>query len=67
MFYGGIPLISDSKPGDQDYNGGRWHLNVLKTGVDASKYAEACYEEALNVDDFESTDMYFECPIRPRN
>lgn len=66
MFYGGLPLISDSKPGDQDYNGGRWHLNVLKAGVDAGKYAEACHEEALDTNDFDSTDMYFECPMRPR-
>ena len=66
MFYDGLPLISDSKPGDQDYNGGRWHLNILKTGVDASKYNEACNVEALDINDFESTDMYFECPMRPR-
>ncbi|WP_370480108.1 hypothetical protein [Tamlana flava] len=66
MFYGGIPLISDSKPGDKDYNGGRWHLNVLKAGVDPTKYSEACSVESLNVTDFHSTDMYFECPMRPR-
>ena len=23
-FLDGVPLISESKPGDQDYNGGRW-------------------------------------------
>ena len=28
-FKDGVPLISDSKPGDKNYNGGRWHLNVL--------------------------------------
>ncbi|WP_242204408.1 hypothetical protein [Aestuariivivens insulae] len=66
MFYGGLPLISDSKPGDQDYNGGRWHMNLLKEGVDASKYAEACNEEALDLNDFESIDMYFECPLLPK-
>jgi len=27
-FKDGVSLISESKPGDQDYNGGRWHLNV---------------------------------------
>ena len=27
-FKDGIGLISEAKPGDQDYNGGRWHLNV---------------------------------------
>ena len=64
-FYGGIPLVSDSKPGDQDYNGGRWHLNVIKEGVDTSKYHMVCSEEGIDLDDFESTDMYFECPMLP--
>lgn len=66
MFYGGVPLISDSRPGDQDYNGGRWHLNVLKAGVDPAKYAEACQQEDLDPMDFDSTEAYFECPLRPR-
>ena len=64
-FYGGVPLISDSKPGDQDYNGGRWHMLVLKEGVDPAKYAEACSEEDLDMYDFESTGNYFECPLLP--
>ena len=46
-FKDGVPLISESKPGDQDYNGGRWHLNVLKAGVPAGKYADACRVEDL--------------------
>jgi len=66
MFYGEVPLISDSKPGDKDYNGGRWHLNVLKDGVDTAKYAEACKMEDLDPADFDSTPDYFECPLRPR-
>ena len=45
-FKDGVPLISESKPGDQDYNGGRWHLNLLKTGVDPDKYMNA-----IGVDD----------------
>ena len=36
-FLNDVPLISESKPGDQDYNGGRWHMNVLKEGVDPDK------------------------------
>ncbi|MCK5441469.1 MAG: hypothetical protein KAJ23_06235 [Maribacter sp.] len=62
----GVPLISDSKPGDQDYNGGRWHLNVLKEGVDPAKYANACQSEDLDPADFMATDNYFGCPLRPR-
>ena len=65
-YQGGVPLISESKPGDQDYNGGRWHLNVLKESVDPSKYADACSPEELDLNDFMSTDNYFGCPIRPR-
>ena len=64
-FRNGKPLISDSKPGDQDYNGGRWHMNVLKDGVDPDKYANACSAEDLDLNDFTSTPNYFECPLLP--
>lgn len=65
-FKDGVPLISESKPGDQDYNGGRWHLNVLKAGVQPDKYANACRVEDLDLNDFDSTGDYFECPLLPR-
>jgi hypothetical protein len=65
-FKDGVPLISESKPGDQDFNGGRWHLNVLKMGVDPAKYATATSVEDLDLNDFMSRDKYFECPVRPR-
>ena len=62
----GLGLISESKPGDQDYNGGRWHLNVLKDDVQAGKYTDACSVEDLDLNDFVSQDVYFECPLLPR-
>jgi hypothetical protein len=65
-FKDGVPLISESKPGDQDYNGGRWHMNALKSTVSPTKYANACSVEELDLNDFMSTDMYFECPLLPR-
>ena len=65
-FKDGKPLISESKPGDQDYNGGRWHLNTLKSSVLCSKYASTDTVEALDPADFDSTDTYFECPLLPR-
>ena len=65
-FKAGVPLISESKPGDADYNGGRWHLNVLKAGVNPAKYADACSVEALDLNDFMATDAYFVCPLLPR-
>ncbi|MCI0696205.1 hypothetical protein L0337_29910 [candidate division KSB1 bacterium] len=65
-FKDGIGLISDAKPGDQDYNGGRWHVNVLRSGVDPAKYATACNVEDLDPADFEGTQEYFECPLLPR-
>ena len=64
-FKNGAPLISESKPGDQDYNGGRWHLNVLKSTVDPDKYANADRVEDLDPADFDAMDMYFECPLLP--
>jgi hypothetical protein len=65
-FKDGYGLISESKPGDQDYNGGRWHLNVLKSTVDPNKYINACSVEELDLNDFDSTPNYFECPLLPR-
>lgn len=60
-FKDGVPLISESKPGDQDYNGGRWHLNVYN-GVDCPDVDNV---EDLNPADFEPMDVYFECPLLP--
>ena len=60
-FRDGVPLISESGPGDQDYNGGRWHLNV-SVNCDAS----ADSVEDLILADFASTSIYFECPLLPR-
>ena len=65
-FKNGVPLISESKPGDADYNGGRWHMNVLKDGVPEDRYANACSVEDLDLSDFDSTGNYFECPLLPR-
>ena len=65
-FKDGVPLISESAPGDQDYNGGRWHLNVLKIEVDPDKYMNASSVAELDLNDFVSTDDYFECPLLPR-
>ena len=61
----GLGAISETQPGDQDYNGGRWHVNTLKEGVDPDKYWNTCTVEDLDLEDFESTDVYFECPMIP--
>lgn len=65
-FLNGVGIISEAKPGDPDYNGGRWHLNTLKADVDPDKYANACSVEDLDLADFEGTADYFECPLLPR-
>ena len=65
-FYDGIGLISESKPGDQDYNGGRWNLQVLKDGV-TTDYTMATSDTDLDPMDFVSADTYFECPLLPTN
>lgn len=64
-FADGLGAISESKPGDQDFNGGRWHVNVLAPGVDPDKYDTVCRVEDLDLADFVSTDTYFECPLLP--
>jgi hypothetical protein len=65
-FADGVAAISESKPGDQDYNGGRWHVNLLNDDVDPTKYEDATSVDDLDLDDFHSTDTYFECPLRPQ-
>ena len=65
-FADGVAAISESQPGDQDYNGGRWHVNLLNEDVDPEKYADATSVEDLDLSDFHSTDTYFECPLLPR-
>ena len=65
-FKDGIGLISESKPGNRDYNGGRWQLNLLKEGIPADKYSGACSVEDLDIADFESQSLYFECPLLSR-
>ncbi len=68
--FNGAPLISESKPGDQDYNGGRWHMNVIDPALSpelgCEKYTGATSVEDLDLDDFVSTNNYFECPLLPR-
>ena len=38
----------------------------LKENIGPNKYSEACSTEDLDLNDFESTDNYFECPLLPR-
>lgn len=64
-FKDGIGAISEAKPGDQDFNGGRWHVNALKDGVDPGKYSGSSSVEELDLNDFASTETYFECPLLP--
>ena len=65
-FADGVGLISESKPGDQDYNGGRWNLYVLIDPT-STKYSNETSDENLDMDDFESAGVYFECPLLPGN
>ena len=65
-FKDGVGAISVSKPGDKDWNGGRWHVNVIKEGVDPNKYPDASAVGDLDLNDFMGTDIYFECPLLPR-
>ena len=60
-FKDGVPLISESGPGDQDFNGGRWHLN---TSTNCDPTADSV--EDLDLAAFTSTSTYFECPLLPR-
>jgi hypothetical protein len=60
-----VGAISESKPGDQDWNGGRWDVYVPKEGV-MTDYSNADSVEDLDLNDFESAGVYLECPLTPR-
>ena len=62
-FKDGVGAISESKPGDQDYNGGKWALYLPKGGVDVTKYEDACSVEDLDLNDFEAVPVWFQCPL----
>lgn len=66
-FAGSYDHLSESAPGDQDYNGGRWEVFNLKAGVDPSKYDDVSSTDdpAFDPNDWESTHFYFECPLLP--
>jgi hypothetical protein len=66
-FKDGVPLISESGPGDTDYNGGRWEEWVIITPGDcASKYSNAdSADELIASGDFMLSGRYFECPLLP--
>ena len=64
-FKDGIGLISEAKPGDQDYNGGRWEVWVLKADA-TTDYSNADSDADLNLDDFELAGAYFVCPLQPK-
>ena len=66
-FQDGVGAISESKPGDQDYNGGRWDVYVLKEGVDRDKYSGATSVEDLDLNDFMPAGVWLECPLLPRH
>lgn len=67
-FAGSYHHLSESAPGDQDYNGGRWEVFHLKSGVDAGKYDDVNSTDDPNFDpdDWMSTHVYFECPMLPQ-
>jgi hypothetical protein len=65
-FADGVGAISEAKPGDMDFNGGRWSVYALKDGVPMDKYSDACSVDDLDMNDFEAAGVYFECPLLPK-
>ena len=65
-FLDGVPLISESKPGDQDYNGGRWEEWKIINPENCALYSTADRDGDLDTAHFAPTGVYFECPLLPR-
>ena len=56
-------IVSDAAPGDQDYNGGRWHVNMVMDAAEQFTNAEEVLTSGLTI---VSTETYFSCPLLPR-
>ena len=59
----GFTIVSDAAPGDQDYNGGRWHVNMVMGAAVQFTNAEDVLASGLTI---VSTETYFSCPLLPR-
>ncbi len=60
---GGFTIVSDAAPGDQNYNGGRWHVNMVMGAAEQFTNAEDVLASGLTI---VSTETYFSCPLLPR-
>ncbi len=55
-------IVSDAAPGDRDYNGGRWHVNMVMGATGQFTNAEDVLASGLTI---VSTETYFSCPLLP--
>jgi hypothetical protein len=55
-------IVSDAAPGDTNYNGGRWHVNMVMGASQQFTNAEDVLASGLTI---VSTDTYFSCPLLP--
>ncbi len=56
-------IVSDAAPGDQNYNGGRWHVNMVIDATVQFTNAEDVLASGLTI---VPTEVYFSCPLLPR-
>jgi len=70
-FNGVIPSVADAKPGDQDFNGGRWMVYGASFAEGVTPYViedDTELWQAVTAGDVILTDhvvKYFECPLIP--
>ncbi len=55
-------IVSDAAPGDQDYNGGRWHVNMVIGATEQFTNADDVLASGLTI---VSTETHFSCPLLP--
>ena len=65
-FLGGVQVIADTGPGDENYRGPRWSLNSLRPDVDPFKYAGACSVFDLDLVDFAPNNQFIVIALHPR-
>jgi hypothetical protein len=56
-------IVSDAAPGDTNYNGGRWHVNIVLGAMEQFTNAEDVLASGLTIG---STNTYFSCPLLPQ-
>lgn len=70
VFTDGATPVAEAKPGDRDFNGGRWRVHLVTwtdsmAATQLTSAEEIALYESLGKLTISATDVAFECPVIP--